>query len=112
MDRNELKRQIFESQNWRCWVKGCPYPAIHLHESIVTKGDVQASPAKLKTAINHPFNCVGLCYKHHGTKLEPDALEVFEWMCDQHGREPVVSYFESLAAQFKVLPGRLKEVLK
>ena len=110
MNRNELKRAIFESQGWKCWVEDCPYPALHLHEAIITKGDVQGSSDELKAAINHLYNCIGLCRAHHNTALEPKAIDVYNWMVEQHGQQ-VVEWVAELAQAFKVVPGRLKEIL-
>jgi len=109
LDRNSLKREIFEQQDWRCWVDGCPRPAVHLHEALVTRGDVQGWAPELRQAIFHEYNCIGLCQFHHNTKYEPKAAEVFERKCEEHGRQQVVGWLESL--EFVKRPGRVQEIL-
>ena len=107
MNRNGLKRQIFEAQGWSCWVEGCPYPAIHLHESLITKGDVQGCSNAMKKAINHEYNCIGLCHKHH--KYAPRAIDVFSKMCDDFGQGSVIDWL--LSFDFVNRPMDVKEIL-
>jgi len=80
-----------------------------LHESLVTRGDVQGWPPEVRPAIFHEYNCIGLCAYHHNTKYEPKAAEVFERKCEEHGQAAVVGWLESLP--FVKRPGRVQEIL-
>ena len=109
MDRNRLKREVFEAQDWMCWVDGCPRPAVHLHEALVTRGDVQGWSPELRQAIFHEYNVIGLCAYHHNTEHEPKAFDVFLAKCEEHGQQQVVEWLESLP--FVKRTGRVQEIL-
>ena len=112
MNRADLIPIIVE-RDGLCWVADCPNRIKDVHEAIVTRGDVQGwKPSKRREIIFHPYNCIGLCDLHHNTENEPKAIDVFNWMCGYYGREVVTVWFRELARQFKVVPGRLKSVIR
>lgn len=113
MVRCDVVQIVLEREGSVCWVADCMCQACDVHEAIVTRGDVQGwKPAKRREVIFHPFNCIALCKIHHNTADEPKAADVFDWMCGYYGRAEVTEWFAELARQFKVVPGRLRNVIR
>lgn len=111
MNRSDLIIQVIEREQGKCWVKDCPNRARDVHEAIVTRGDVQGWKLAKRSEIFHPYNCIALCAQHHNTDLEPKSDVVYRWMVDRYG-DGVRVWFENLAKEFKVVPGRLKGVIR
>lgn len=101
---------IHAREQYKC--KTCYRNSEHVHEGIITRGDVQGwKPKRRRVLIFHPANTVALCHIHHNTALEPSRLQVFDWSIDYYGKDFVYGWLESIAKEFKILPPILKEVL-
>jgi len=109
--RMELKEQLLE-RDTHCRGCGKPLvqPLIHMHEGLISRGDVQGWPRKMRGQINVELNCVLLCPEcnlGNATHHSPSRERVFSEHLELYG-EDVLRWLKSLPFKAHPLKGLIE----